>query len=161
LAGGSCGVLGETCNTGADCCSTLCSGGLCSKAFYCQPTGDVCTSDNDCCGHACSGTGGAAGRCVMVSGGGGGGCIQGGEPCSGGSNCCSRICFDPGAGATVCLPAGGCRLTGTWCPDSQACCGGGTNPNGSVTCSGNRCDNGQACNPVGNICGAPVLPDGG
>ena len=37
----------------------------------------------------------------------------------------------------------------------------GTNPNGSVMCSGNRCDNGQSCNPVGNICGAPVLLDGG
>ncbi|HET6984625.1 MAG TPA: hypothetical protein VFI53_20945 [Myxococcaceae bacterium] len=23
------------------------------------------------------------------------------------------------------------------------------------------CDNGQSCNPTGNICGAPVLPDGG
>ncbi len=30
-----------------------------------------------------------------------------------------------------------------------------------MQCSGGRCDNGQACNPVGNICGAPVLPDGG
>jgi hypothetical protein len=59
------------------------------------------------------------------------------------------------------LPAGGCRLTGTWCNGAQECCGGGTNPNGSVQCIGGRCDNGQACNPVGNICGAPVLPDGG
>jgi hypothetical protein len=35
------------------------------------------------------------------------------------------------------------------------------NPNGSVQCVGGRCDNGQSCNGVGNICGAPVLPDGG
>ena len=35
------------------------------------------------------------------------------------------------------------------------------NPNGSVLCTGGRCDNGQSCNGVGNICGAPVLRDGG
>ncbi|HEY1089219.1 MAG TPA: hypothetical protein VGE37_16050, partial [Archangium sp.] len=81
--------------------------------------------------------------------------------CSGGSGCCSRTCFDPGSGATVCLPAGGCRLTGTLCGNEDDCCGGGVNPNGSVQCSGGRCDNGQSCNGVGNICGAAKLPDGG
>jgi hypothetical protein len=35
------------------------------------------------------------------------------------------------------------------------------NPNGSVQCIGGRCDNGQSCNGVGNICGAAPLPDGG
>jgi hypothetical protein len=100
---------------------------------------------------------GGAGACFV----GPGGCIQEGEPCAGGSTCCSRICFNPGSGTTVCQAAGGCRLTGTACSTAQECCGGGTNPNNSVQCSGNRCDNGQACNPVGNICGAPVLPDGG
>ncbi len=35
------------------------------------------------------------------------------------------------------------------------------NPNGSVTCAGGRCDNGQSCNGVGNICGCRHLPDGG
>jgi hypothetical protein len=96
-----------------------------------------------------------------VTGGGGGGCTQAGNPCSGGSNCCSRTCFDPGSGATVCLPAGGCHLTGTNCANDNECCGGGANPNGSVQCSSGRCDNGQSCNGVGNICGAPVLRDGG
>jgi hypothetical protein len=71
---------------------------------------------------------------------------------------------DLGSGATVCQPASGCRLTGDFCLEVNQCCGGGVNPNGSVQCAGTvstRCDNGQACNPVGNICGAPVLPDGG
>ncbi|MBL8952450.1 MAG: hypothetical protein JNK82_16840, partial [Myxococcaceae bacterium] len=161
LGGGTCKVLGQACGSGGECCSSNCQAGVCAKAYYCQPNGDVCTSDDECCGHACSGSSGAPGRCEMVTGGGGGGCIQEGNPCSGGSNCCSRICFDPGSGVSVCLPAGGCRLTGTWCNSAQDCCGGGTNPNGSVMCSGGRCDNGQSCNPVGNICGAPVLPDGG
>jgi hypothetical protein len=61
----------------------------------------------------------------------------------------------------VCQAAGGCRLTGDSCTSDSTCCGGGSNPNGSVTCDQNRCDNGQSCNPVGNICGATVLPDGG
>jgi hypothetical protein len=60
-------------------------------------------------------------------------------------------------------------MTGVACIDNQACCGGGTNPNGTVICEKlqsadtyGRCDNGQACNPVGNICGAPFpLADGG
>jgi hypothetical protein len=170
LPGGSCKVLGQSCGSGAECCSTNCQGGVCTKAYYCQASGDICTSNDQCCGHDCSSTDGGAGRCVALAGGGAGGCVQGGEPCpTGGSNCCSRICFDPGSGVDVCLPAEGCRLTGTWCSSDQSCCGGGTNPNGSVTCSGldvdagitGRCDQGQACNPAGNICGAQVLPDGG
>jgi hypothetical protein len=167
LAGGSCKVLGQTCSSGAACCSANCQSGFCAKAYSCQPIGDVCRSDDECCGHACTASAGGVGRCASVSGGGGGGCDQAGELCSGGSNCCSRICIDPGSGVTVCQAAEGCRLTGTWCVDDQTCCGGGTNPNGSAECRGadagitGRCDQGNACNPVGNICGARVLPDGG
>ena len=170
LPGGSCKVVGQSCSTGSECCSTNCQSGFCAKAYSCQSVGDVCRSNDECCGHACTANNdGGVGRCASVSGGGGGGCDQAGEPCSGGSTCCSRICIDPGSGVDVCQAAEGCRLTGTWCTDDQSCCGGGTNPNGSVDCRGadagagltGRCDEGNACNPVGNICGAPVLPDGG
>lgn len=161
IAGGSCKVLGETCNLNGECCSTLCRSGRCAKAYYCQPNGDRCSANAECCGAACSVNDGGVGVCLNITGGGGGGCTQEGNPCSGGSNCCSRTCFDPGSGASVCLPAGGCRLTGTSCTGANACCGGGVNPNGSVQCNEGRCDNGQMCNPVGNICGAPVLRDGG
>src|SRR5262249_57795654 len=83
-----------------------------------------------------------------------------GELCTnGGSNCCSRLCNDPGSGVTVCQAAEGCRLTGTWCTSTTSCCGGG-DPTSNVTCAG-ICDNGNACAPVGNICGPPVLPDRG
>jgi hypothetical protein len=173
--GNTCKVLGEACGARSECCSTNCQGGVCVRAYYCQANGDVCTAGSQCCGGVCSSDGGTAGRCLNITGGGGGGCTQEGNPCSGntvadggfatGGGCCSRICFDPGSGAPVCLPAGGCRLTGTFCNSNQSCCGGGTNPNGSVVCQGapaGRCDNGTACNPVGNICGAPQsLPDGG
>lgn len=161
-------VLGESCNADPDggtanggCCSSLCRNGVCAKAYYCQPNGDICHWNIECCGNVCSVNDGGVGRCLKITGSGGGGCTQEGNPCTDGAGCCSRTCFDPGSGARVCLPAGGCRLTGTSCDNDDACCGGGVNPNGTVRCSNGRCDNGQACNGVGNICSRAYLPDGG
>lgn len=162
IPGGSgCGVLGESCGSGSECCSTNCTDGRCARAYSCQATGDICLGDDECCGGTCSRNDGVAGVCLAVSGGGGTGCNADGNPCTKGTTCCSRICADPGSGVTVCQPASGCRLTGNSCSSDDACCGGGSNPNGSVKCTAGRCDNGQACNPVGNICGADVLPGGG
>lgn len=160
-----CGVVGQACGTGGDCCSTNCQGGFCTAAYFCRATDDLCYGDDDCCSRICSKNDGSAGVCIAPSGG----CIQDGLPCQSGTNCCTRVCADPGSGATVCLPASGCRMTGNSCIDAQSCCGGGTNPNGSVQCEKSvatatygRCDNGQSCNPVGNICGATFpLVDGG
>jgi hypothetical protein len=156
-----CKVLGQACTQAADCCSTNCQGGVCARAYSCKAYNDVCQSNAECCGGACSATDGGAGRCLFITGGGGGGCRQDGNPCSDGSTCCSRTCVDLGYGAKVCQPVGGCKLTGNFCTDDDNCCGGGVNPNGSVMCAGGRCDNGQSCNGVGNICGAGRLPDGG
>ncbi len=163
--GGSCKVQGQSCGSGGECCSTNCQGGTCAPAYTCRAGGDLCYGDGDCCSNLCSKNDGSAGFCRTPSGG----CIQDGLPCSSGTNCCTRVCSDPGTGVKVCLPASGCRMTGNSCTDAQACCGGGSNPNGSVQCDKEvatddygRCDNGQACNPVGNICGAVFnLPDGG
>ncbi len=157
----ACKVLGQACGGDADCCSTNCQAGVCVRAYSCKAYGDVCQTNTECCGNACSASAGGVGRCEFVTGGGGGGCRQDGNPCSDGSTCCSRTCVDLGYGATVCQPVGGCKLTGNFCTSNDSCCGGGVNPNGSVMCSGGRCDNGQACNGVGNICGAGRLPDGG
>jgi hypothetical protein len=166
--GDSCITLGEACTgttAGGGCCSTNCQGNTCVRAAGCQANGDICFEHSDCCGNLCSATNGEPGRCIFETGGGGGGCLQGGNPCpNGGTNCCSRVCVDVGAGVPVCQLAGGCRLTGEWCVNDDHCCGGGGNPNGTVVCQDaplGRCDNGQSCNPVGNICGAPVLPGGG
>jgi hypothetical protein len=155
-----CKVLGQGCTTGADCCSTNCQGGVCTRAYSCKAYGDVCQTNAECCGNACSAGDGGVGRCQFVTGGGGGGCRQDGNPCSDGSTCCSRTCVDLGYGATICQPVAGCRLTGNFCTSNDSCCGGGVNPNGTVMCAGGRCDNGQSCNGVGNICGAR-LGDGG
>ena len=71
----------------------------------------------------------------------------------------------PGTGASVCMPAGGCRMTGDYCDTQASCCGGtnadygGGNTSYSVTCekknstSPATCDSGTGCNPPGNICG--------
>lgn len=160
----TCKVIGQACASGADCCSTNCQGGVCVRAYSCQANNDVCLANSDCCGNVCSGSGGTAGYCVQITGGGGGGCIQDGNPCAGSSNCCTRICLDLGSGASVCQVAGGCRLTGDYCPSQIACCGGEAvgGVGGDVQCTNTRCDNGQSCNPVGNICGEwQPLPDGG
>lgn len=155
--GGTCKVLGQACAGNGDCCSTNCQDGICAQAYTCQGTNDVCLQNSDCCTNVCSRNDGTAGRCVAPPGS----CVQDGEPCSNGSNCCSRTCVDLGFGATVCQPVGGCTLTGNFCSVNDDCCGGGVNPNGTVTCSSNRCDNGRSCNGVGNICGEGKLPDGG
>jgi hypothetical protein len=83
--------------------------------------------------------------------------VQDGNPCSGASNCCTRLCVDPGSGVKVCQPAGGCRMTGDYCDSTASCC----NINDQVATSQqiqcdaeHTCDNGGACNPPGNICGA-------
>lgn len=162
---GLCRVEGQTCGADLDCCSTNCQGGICAAAYTCRAPNDLCYKDSDCCSLLCSQNDGKAGFCRLPPGG----CTQDGVPCSGSSTCCTRICADPGTGASVCLPASGCKMTGAPCPEAQSCCGGGSNPNGSVQCvklvetdTYGRCDNGQSCNPVGNICGAkfPTV-DGG
>jgi len=164
---GSCRVVGQACGGGGQepCCSTNCQNGFCKAAYSCRPTNDLCFNAVDCCSGLCSKNDGSPGYCILPSGG----CTQEGIPCSSGTNCCTRVCADPGTGAKVCLPATGCRMTGNTCVDHQSCCGGGTNPNGDVTCDFEsasdlfgRCGNGQSCNPAGNICSYKLnYPDGG
>ncbi|QRN93275.1 hypothetical protein JRI60_29235 [Archangium violaceum] len=157
----TCKVLGQSCTEATEdqCCSQNCQNGVCSRSWVCKANGDICTQDAECCGNSCTAQPGGVGRCETISGGGGGGCLQDGNPCGSGSNCCSRTCVDLGYGTTVCQPVGGCKLTGNFCTGNAICCGSGTISN--VTCNEGRCDNGNACQPTGNICGTGKLPDGG
>ncbi|RYZ47162.1 MAG: hypothetical protein EOO72_00175, partial [Myxococcaceae bacterium] len=149
----SCKVPGQACTGAGDCCSNNCQGGVCKQAYSCQANDDLCMKGADCCGGVCSQENtGTPGRCVTVSGGGAGGCLQDGNPCSGSSNCCSRTCVDLGFGTTVCQPVSGCRPTGDYCTNDGACCGGEKLSN-AVDCRESRCDKPNGCNPVGNICG--------
>jgi hypothetical protein len=88
-------------------------------------------------------------------------CGVSGDPCSvgGGSKCCTLACTNLGTGTTICQPTLGCRVQGDTCAAVGDCCG----LTASATCTTNRCTNGQACRPPGNLCGKPtiILPDGG
>ena len=122
--------------------------GWCAPAYSCNATGDVCYRPEDCCSGLCTATGGQPGRCGDAPGG----CTQDGVPCENATNCCTRLCQDQGSGTKVCQPAGGCRMTGNYCDSTDACC---RLPGDRVQCEADHtCNNGVACNPPGNICGA-------
>jgi hypothetical protein len=159
----NCKVVGQACGAGSECCSTNCQGGLCALQYTCRAGGDLCYKDIDCCTFLCSKNDGTAGYCRTPSGG----CIQAGMPCTSGNNCCTRTCADQWFGVTGCASASGCRMTGEACSSAQGCCGG-TVAGSGVKCvldqkgdTYGSCNNGTGCNPVGNICGANVLLDGG
>lgn len=157
----TCGVLGQACSGAADCCSTNCQGGVCVRAFSCQAYGDICYAGTDCCGGACSGTGGAPGRCQDTQTMGVRNCRQDGVPCIDENDCCTNTCEDLGSGVAVCVPAGGCKVSGNYCSDANQCCGGGANPEGDVQCRSGACDQGMACNDPGNLCSPGFYMDGG
>ncbi|HVE85205.1 MAG TPA: hypothetical protein VND93_20275 [Myxococcales bacterium] len=162
--GSACGILGEPCNpdagAGGGCCSSVCSGGACSPQFTCRASNDVCTSSSQCCSLECNIVGDAGvGTCVSPSGA--TSCGVSGDPCTpgGGSKCCTLSCTNLGTGTTVCQPTLGCRVQGDTCAAVGDCCG----LTASATCASNRCTNGTACRPAGDLCGKPVilLDDGG
>ncbi len=163
LQGSTCKTTGETCALGSECCSRNCFANRCSPAYTCQAYGDICRSNADCCGGLCGIVAGSVGLCTQTTGA--TSCGQDGVPCNQANDCCTQVCTDPGSGVKACAVASGCRVTGDVCASDQQCCGGGTNPNGTVQCvpTSARCDNGQSCNGVGTICGKAYgpLPDGG
>jgi hypothetical protein len=171
----TCKTLADSCTLSSECCSTNCQGGVCTPAYLCHSANDICYANDECCSGMCSATSGAAGRCILPSGG----CNQDGNPCANASNCCTRLCVDMGAGVTVCKPSSGCRMTGDYCDQTEACCGGspdlqrpdgykifcdtlGKDPNppryDTSATDDFRCGGGTACNPPGNICGAAGDP---
>jgi len=105
---------------------------------------------------------------------GGGGCTNAGSVCGDGADymggalptcgglCCSKACFPFGpTGVLICQPPSGCAPTGELCAQSEDCCGGPGQPDGTranVMCrkepgfAVGRCDNGNACAPAGDIC---------
>lgn len=166
--GSSCKILGEPCVPNPDggsgtggCCSGVCSGGACSPQFSCRASNDICTDNSQCCSLICNKTqadGGGVGTCVNPSGA--TSCGVSGDPCDpAGSKCCTLACTNLGTGTTICQPTLGCRVQGDTCAAVGDCCGLTAN----ATCSTNRCTNGTACRPAGDLCGKPtvIFPDGG
>ncbi len=178
---GSCKTAGNACGGNNECCSKVCSNGLCQGDIsICTQTGDSCDSNFDCCGGLCNKAVGAAyGVCEVVDAPGVPGCLVNGQVCGDapsaddggvandagiptcGGACCSRSCAPFGlTGVTVCQPPSGCRPTGETCRTGKDCCGFGgvKNVTGTGECSivddagVGRCDNGNGCRPAGAIC---------
>ena len=59
-----CSLLGDTCQTSADCCNGECSGGVCTA--QCRPAEVACLSNADCCSGACSGSASSPGVCLAL-----------------------------------------------------------------------------------------------
>jgi hypothetical protein len=167
------------------CCSKYCLAGRCQQPSYCAQTGDTCATGTDCCSGVCTKTGTQAlGLCgspptmgancnltdgMLCAGSTADGGIvftDGGLPTCGGA-CCSRSCA-PWAptGVLVCQPASGCHLVGDLCTSDDQCCGSAAFPppgggcqsqGGCSTCSGTGgavgvCQNPTGCKPNGAVC---------
>ncbi|MDB4942083.1 MAG: hypothetical protein JWP97_1617 [Labilithrix sp.] len=174
--GSACRTTGNPCGTSSECCSNLCSGGLCSDAVsFCTQKGDICAADSECCtGNCLKAAGAGTGTCGDATGGGASNCSPSGTVCQAGSSttagsqcevsCCSRSCGPYGglSGFKVCQPPSGCRPTGEVCRIDADCCGapGSPEPTGGMAnhCSKaagaefGRCDNGNGCREPGSIC---------
>jgi len=103
---GGCQPNGASCNSGAQCCSGSCPGGVCQDA--CQPNGAPCIAFDECCSGICDG-----GSCGQQ-------CSPDGFPCDGDGDCCTNTCNANGT-----CGAFACPNDGTPCNScvSQSCCG--------------------------------------
>lgn len=105
----ACFVADGACSSPSDCCSGLCSKGICLASVGCKTDGP-CTKPDDCCSgqcdpgglcrhgtcggsdtgcaetsQCCSGICGSSGRCQSE-------CIVAGQPCTHDAQCCSKAC---------------------------------------------------------------------
>ncbi len=165
--GGEGKELGENCESGDECKSTLCAGS--DGVYTCvQP----CINSSQCPqGQQCYGLPGGGGACFGDNGGGGGGSGLGvGDTCEDSSQCISEMCVSIGGGAAFCTddctqtsdcPCGltcqqfqggqslcapgqpvACLEDGAECPGDSACVSG--------LCHGGVCA--TACNIFGHTC---------
>ncbi len=162
--GNSCGA-----DAGAGaCCSGNCALGVCQPSSWCGQQGDICQSGANCCSGVCTiPSGGSIGTCSGYTGTGncsasdGMLCIPQSFTDGGcGGNCCSRACAPWGpTGVNVCQPATGCHVEGDTCTSDTECCGSqaftdaGIPTSGNpVTCVNGLCTQHMGCTPAGDVC---------
>jgi hypothetical protein len=109
-----CALDGAACERAVDCCSLVCTEGVCGEGAGCVPVGDVCRADSDCCDGGCSiAEGETTGVCT-------GSCSAEGEACTTTSDCCDGIC---GVDGTCQPPIVECIDLGGPCdPADDRCC---------------------------------------
>jgi hypothetical protein len=177
----TCRTSGNSCATGADCCSKFCNNGTCSSAVsFCTQETEICSTNVECCTGSCvKQAGNITGACGAPAGTGSGDCKTTGTVCAttvdgGGTgacdqSCCSKSC-GPFGGANsfkVCQPASGCRPTGEICQGDIDCCGSaasgtilGIPVTGAVTCNkGTLADGGTT--PFGKCSNNPSCNEPG
>jgi hypothetical protein len=127
----NCGLFGMQCTTGADCCSNVCSNGMCgSDPTQCSMAGASCSANTDCCTVSC-----VDNHCSDQQ------CTGDGQSCSSDGQCCSGSCT---GGSCAALNAG-CKTDGNACTAAADCCSKFCDPNG-------HCGNGSFCIQDGDAC---------
>src|SRR5262249_52384413 len=137
IGGGTCTPTGSSCSSGTQCCSKLCSNGVCdSSSSYCRQISDYCSSNDQCCSGRCVISRGLVGTGPDPSIAGIGSCLVAGQltqctlqSATYGCNqaCCSRSCGTSGttAGLTICEQPSGCAPLGELCQQDVDCCENG------------------------------------
>ncbi|HEY8073218.1 MAG TPA: hypothetical protein VIF62_03895 [Labilithrix sp.] len=145
----ACTGNGDTCASGAECCTGNCGvpdgggGKVCEPPVGgCVPTGTMCPADpTKCCQGAC--LGGVCGKCVDNNGScatsadccGGGSCVPDGK----GGGICQAVNCSP----APCVPT--CKTAGNSCAMDNECCGGFCNMGVCGSAS-------STCTQVGDVC---------
>lgn len=164
-----CSSAGNSCDSGADCCSGLCgSDDRCALgSSFCVQKFDICARDDQCCSGVCTfnDAGDPLGYCdappdapTSCNSDGVAGAI-----CNGCGVCCSRSCAPYGpTGVFICQYPSGCRVNGELCREDRDCCGGDADADlpgaGNVQCEKadgaeiGRCRNSMGCTPQGGVC---------
>ena len=125
---GYCSSKGGTCSVNSDCCSSLCTGGICAESAPppCLPAGELCSGATDCCGAVCALSGDGRTRCQLLLA-----CRVVGEICAAAGDCCGGTCLTSPSGVARCGPAKACamldgkpcsRQAGDLCKTPDECC---------------------------------------
>jgi hypothetical protein len=126
----TCTANGAACVQSAECCSTICSAGVCSSSAMCFPDGAMCGTSADCCSGTC--TNGVCSAMAM--------CALDGQMCKTSADCCSGFCTSGVCSAqTMCIP------NGQGCMGNADCCSG--------ACTNGVCSTQSMCAPNGAMCG--------
>jgi hypothetical protein len=116
----SCFPLYAPCASAADCCSKVCTGGLCRHAGACSPDAAACVGNDECCSALCARGYKGPIKCVA--------CLATGYNCTRSADCCSKLC-DAGVCKTTAKPCE--RINGAVCNNAGECCSGKCEPIGN------------------------------
>lgn len=138
----TCGVEGDTCATGANCCTNLCDT-VTKKCLpgvtSCSGEGSSCKVSTDCCNMKCDT---ATLKCKT------GTCIADNQTCTDSADCCGQSCVGGVCKPlnNVCLTAGNpCEVTAAVDGSNNNCCSG--------LCAGGKCVLGSSfCIQPGDAC---------